>query len=321
MCNEVLGKSTATISILGCEWPGKTVLQKTYRQRIGKLPAAILEVQISEILDENDKRIIPIWEFFQSPPLLRTINLLDTSVIQGLIEDEEESEFKAETGTTKDDLKSPLQDNAMDEEETIRFQYDGDLKMYISIESSSSYDQKDCYADRSSDWDSFHVIDYMSVFKVRIDLEHEILKDKIYCDMVDDKYQVIVENNIGMDQNSGFSAFYESLDYRTRAALKLCSNIAPPVPDGASASGPCIYSISHNEEGRKAGIDTSFATGRPNPFSPYTRNMFFSVTAPDLSEDIRHKAVFFIEGLYKKGPGNSFVLPTYEPIMVLRDPP
>ena len=34
-----------------------------------------------------------------------------------------------------------------------------------------------------------------------------------------------------------------------------------------------------------------------------------------------HTAVFFLEGLYSKGPGNSFSLPTHEPIMILRDPP
>ena len=29
----------------------------------------------------------------------------------------------------------------------------------------------------------------------------------------------------------------------------------------------------------------------------------------------------FVEGLYEKGRGNSFAIPTHEPIMILRDPP
>ena len=36
---------------------------------------------------------------------------------------------------------------------------------------------------------------------------------------------------------------------------------------------------------------------------------------------MKHVANFFVEGLYSKGPGNSFALPTHEPIMILRDPP
>lgn len=39
------------------------------------------------------------------------------------------------------------------------------------------------------------------------------------------------------------------------------------------------------------------------------------------TEPVSHTAIFFIEGSYSKGPGNSFSLPTYEPIMILRDPP
>jgi len=43
---------------------------------------------------------------------------------------------------------------------------------------------------------------------------------------------------------------------------------------------------------------------------------------PSLPGDVSHVANFFIEGLFSKGHGNgnSFALPTHEPIMILRDP-
>lgn len=40
-----------------------------------------------------------------------------------------------------------------------------------------------------------------------------------------------------------------------------------------------------------------------------------------LPYDVKYTSVFFIEGLYSKGPGNSFALPTHEPILIIRDPP
>ena len=39
------------------------------------------------------------------------------------------------------------------------------------------------------------------------------------------------------------------------------------------------------------------------------------------TEEVKHEASVFIEGLYSKGEGNTISLPTHEPIMILRDPP
>jgi hypothetical protein len=41
--------------------------------------------------------------------------------------------------------------------------------------------------------------------------------------------------------------------------------------------------------------------------------MLFQVLGVD--DDVRHTAEFFIQGLYTKGPGSSFALPTNQPIM------
>ena len=48
------------------------------------------------------------------------------------------------------------------------------------------------------------------------------------------------------------------------------------------------------------------------------QNMFFQVSGNGASAS--HNAQFFIQGLFMKGEGQSFALPTVEPIMILRDP-
>jgi hypothetical protein len=152
----------------------------------------------------------------------------------------------------------------------------------------------------------------MSLFTVRIDVWHDI--NGQHCDAVDDKYKVVVTNNVGLEdaEASGFEDFYNELDSLTKETLAVCSDIAP-------GQGSCVYDILHDDDGRSAGVDTSFATGRPNIIAPYTKSIFFSVSGG--TEDVRHTAAVFINGLYSKGPGNSFALPTHQPIMVLRDPP
>ena len=85
----------------------------------------------------------------------------------------------------------------------------------------------------------------------------------------------------------------------------------------------CAFSVEHdtNDDGENTGgarvSNLLFATGRPNIVAPYTKSMIFKV----IGADLEHKAAILIEGLYSKGPGNSFALPTHEPIMILRDPP
>ena len=57
----------------------------------------------------------------------------------------------------------------------------------------------------------------------------------------------------------------------------------------------------------------SFAVGT------YTKQLLIRVIGG--TEEVKHEASVFIEGLYSKGEGNTISLPTHEPIMILRDPP
>ncbi len=321
LCNETLGESTVMVKIVGCDWPGKTMTPQLGRGIYNNVPAHLLDVQVIDITDTvTKKQIDHIWNFFQvehNGPLIRTIDLRSTGASDASIEGERESlSSNSTTGIkSKDDMKlvqeKGLSDIEKDEEEDlelVRFQYDGELQMEVSV----FPDSLQCSNYSSTGVDSFHVLEYMTYFKVTVDLEYEIIKDKVYCDILDDELKLRVENNVGVDSNEGWQKFYNSIsDDQTKAALKKCT-------DG------CMYDIGHeeDEEGNPtsgANVRDWFATGRPNIASPYTKRMIFTIQGG--TGDLVHNADFIVEGYYSPGGGRSFALPTHKPIMILRDPP
>jgi len=339
LCNKELGSSWIKFKIPGCDW-SEEVQQNVYKKLYQTLPAQVLEVQVVDFRDKpdgpekkNSIRYTFLVDYFQGvSPKKRTIDMRETENEENLIANEIENrqEYEGNTGTGNTESFDSAADGSagdFDEmKETVRFQYDGVLKMEVTVD--STYDKLSCdgyeeltLADRTSS-QSFHVVDYMSLFKVRIDLEYEIIPGShtslpVVCDILDQEdHKIQITNNVGIDDVAGFMPFYNKLQGKEKEALSICSNIAPP---GGTASGPCLVSITHNEEGKDAGLDYWFATGRPNPFKPYTKNIIFKVIGG--ASNVIHVAEFFIEGLYSKGDGNSFALPTHDPIMILRDPP
>lgn len=353
-CDYNLGIAKTMISIMGCKWQGKAHVQNDVSQTITNIPAAVLEVRIVDFFDSEAKRMQRLWEFFSNK--VRTINLLDIEGMKHFVEKEKEKEDEnggGGAGTASDNSPNPLDAKGLDEFEKVRFQYDGELMMTVNLvqDADTAYEQP-CYIQEGDKGNkSFWVINYMTIFAVEIKLKHELIPPKddyngLYCSNVDsEKYKVNVESNLGMDGLEGFCEFWEGLKGEPGIirALEFCS---PLIIENYSASNsdhkclfeneaahkeyvernpPCQFSVKHNEDYYnldatvvdKEGNLPTFATGRPNPFPPYTRNMFFSVT----NTNIQHTAEVFIDGLYTKGPGNSIAIPTFEPVMILRDPP
>ena len=315
------------ISIAGCTW-SIDIQQDEFEKLHQDLPAQLLNIEIKE----TEHQVIQ--EFFRGTnPVVRTIDLRDTEGQDALVKEEidERREFDGEdTGTVNptdeafgEDTEG--QQKAVDKvKETVRFQYDGALKMDVTLRKSD--EKKTCATPQvttvltdTTIGKSFHVIDYMKIFRIRLDLFYEIIPGGAICDMLDEEtHQVETINNVGLDKLSGFDAFYKQLDEDVQNALAVCSSIAPDAD--TPAQGACLQSVKHNDDGKKAGLDFQFAAGRPYPFGPtYTKNINFKVIGGVSS--VQHFAEFFIEGLFSKGSGNSFALPTHEPIMVLRDPP
>ncbi len=287
----------------------QTIFEKIYNN----MPAHFLEIKVEEIVESSE-----ITEYFNGPePIVRSINLLGIGQEDKAMEDviEEEEEDVGDTGT---DTVDKIEDaEALEDgeklKETVRFQYDGVLKMDVEI----GGDDLQCtnYAlEDPNNIDSFHVVEYMQLIDVSMKLKNEIIKDALYCNQVDtERYRLQIESNLGMDTNAGFAQFFDQLpSAQEKEFISKCSSIAPP---GGEADGNCVLDIFSTENG--SGLDIKLAVGRPNISPPYTKNLIIRV----LGSDILHRADFFIEGLFSKGPGDSFALPTHQPLMILRDPP
>ena len=257
-----------------------------------------------------------------------------TYAFRATMHEAEKSEDNLSTGKEDEELQNDeqkslqdLEDKEKDATDVVRFQYDGTLKMEVEL--APKADQLQCGADPSTyrNADSFHVIEYMTLFDVKVSLKYEILKD-VTCDIVDSNTTIEVTNNLGYDSFAGSKQFKDrvSADDQLDRALKNCNPNEMCNKEGKDVPcGPCNFEIIHekDDEGNEIGGASTatllFATGRPNIISPYTKSMRFRVIG--VNTDVEHKAEVFISGLYSKGPGKSFALPTHEPVMVLHDPP
>lgn len=273
---------------MGCDWK-HDLEQESYKQEFGNLPAAILEVQITEIIDTmTDTRLNAIHAAFQDPPVIRSIDLRDTSTKNEAIEDSNEDQFVGDSGTGTKDAKNTSDvdsEGAQEDDATVRFQYDGILKMdveYTPVGGSVLPDLKDCdKLDLDDEVDSFHVMDYLTLFYVRVDLEYVLIERSdpsmsLTCDIIENNITVSVASNLGIDSDTSFKAFWKEQDTATQKALSFCSD------DPNYGSGACVFDVRMNSEGVDAGVSvdktsdqenradngtivTSLATGRPNP--------------------------------------------------------
>ena len=307
-------------------------MQEGYEKLHQNLPAHFLEVQIIDIHDSNcdfeiksrtfgtnDCTIKYIWDFFQgTSPIIRTINLLETEgqdeAMENVVKEEEGEEI--DNGLESGSTEVSSIDNAIQDKEKVRFQFDGKLIIDVQV---SIGDLLDCSPDQlsSSASNSFHVVEYMSIIVMRVNLKYEIIEGSVYCDRVDaETHQIQIQSDLGMDANSGFDVFYASLTKEEQKYLSACSTFAPP---GGSAQGACLEGVAHDDDGSNAGLTKAFTVGRPNISSPYTKSVIISILGA--TSAVQHTADFFVQGLFSLGKGRSFALPTHRPIMVLRDPP
>ncbi|GFH52940.1 hypothetical protein CTEN210_09416 [Chaetoceros tenuissimus] len=322
-CNLPLGRSTIELRIKGChkdnqiDFMERTYNQSSYEQIYNNVPAQFLEVRVIDVEKQNEGGYSSIDVlkdyFYGTDPIVRTINLLSTEeedeIENELIEEEDGGDTGKDTSEVKDkdDYKSTEEDK-----ETVRFQYDGELEMEVDVKG----DELDCTPTDSKfkEGNSFHVVEYMKIVNISVKLRFN-LKNGNYCNIVDqEKHKLSIVSNLGMDRIGGFEKFYNGLSDKEKELLSVCSTIAPP---SGSASGPCLLDIDSGESG--SGKELALTVGRPNIDEPYTKSVNIRVIGA--ANNVQHRADFFIHGVFSLGDGDSFALPTHQPVMVLRDPP
>jgi len=281
---------------------GYTYKQSGWTNKYERIPAHSLQVQVIEIKTSGTgDRILNPWNQFQGEsPDIRSIDLV---------------------GLQKED----------DEDVIIRFEYEGTLVMDVTIESKQVAPIKDnCDQDKVLDefhkknmikgndsTNTFHVLSANSLFSVRVDLKMDVgALDN--CTKVDDDAKIIMTNNVGYSGEADEDFLKGIAAENLRKTLLSCS------PSEPSGPGVCNFNVTHAKDsnGHKtggAGIDYSFLAGRPEIKEPYTKSLV--IEAKVGSQKKNHLAIIFVEGFYKGDKGESFALPTHEPLMILRDPP
>lgn len=196
LCDNFLGESTVLIKVLGCKWSGNDFVLSGKQKVIQNIPAHFMHLEVVEILDSAQKRIDHIYNFFQSdPPVVRDIDLLDATEDAKLLQEDQQETSAEGNGNTgrgnaaeeaEGEMQTLVNDGLEAEQITVRFQYDGVLKMEVTIdEQKDVLDCPDYDLELFGSGESFHVMAYMTLFEVRVDLRYE-LSEGNSCDIVDD---------------------------------------------------------------------------------------------------------------------------------------
>ena len=129
--------------------------------------------------------------------------------------------------------------------ELVLLQFDNTLKMDIIIR-----DDLQCsnFSRAEHNTDSLHVIEYLEMFKVRVNLKYELIKDgEISCDIVEDDLCITIDNQVDIDNDEHqFKEFSSKLQPSMRYAFTYY------FPE----NGGCSFEIMHelNKGGIKIGI-------------------------------------------------------------------
>jgi hypothetical protein len=314
LCNHALGTSIVEVKVSGCADWSETYPQDGFKAAI-RVPAQVLDVRVVDVLEvisrTKSRTRANIREFFIPDNMIQMVNLLETAM--------EDDAIKGNS-TEGNSTDTEKEEEALQEtRETVRFQFDGDLEISLRVLGPS--EKGACTTDRSPKDDvtySLHVMRQASDFTPMLMLKYKVLDSDppLYCDMLSDDMSVRMINKVGVDDL--FEEFAATLkgDQDLIDNLLLCSE-------------SCVVDVTHDERtGREAtavlkspdGETMTFKTGRPNYLPDYKKSFTFEAMEDGVVLR-RHIAEFIVTGDYDQGGGPSFALPTYEPVLVLRDPP
>ncbi|CAB9515004.1 Cupin superfamily protein [Seminavis robusta] len=328
LCDMRLGRSK--IEVETCSSHPPLVLPQGMWKAQHTLPAHVLNVRVVEVRDDRDKEKPPqklhdITKFFMDKTQSKSVDLREE-----VAKDTEEEETSA---TPNDQSVGHEQQPGipMKDVPELRFQYDGALQQEFEFGGADelALHSEKCSVDKvlpeplvkrqAGTTYSLHVTHTGWFFEPKISLKYELMTD-MYCDVMDDDIIVEIENSVGIDAK--WDQFKKDLPPDEVKAYERCS-----------PKNTCKYSVEHSEPNgvkQRAHVapkdpkdpqkKIKFLVGRPRIDSPYRKQFKVKVTKAGVRL-LTHVAEVVITGDYKLGSGKSFALPTYNPILVLRDPP
>ena len=339
LCDHTLGTSALEVKVNGCEqW--KLDFTQKFAKGQHQVPAHVLAVRVQSMVDAKGKSLTVLQEYFAPKTMTQIIDLLDA---------EQDQSTQKEANDNKADDKSsggepPDQDTTGKEKQLaegegklskLRFQYDGDLQItkFIvegnrapksctldSFNPSGNYGEK-IGSDGAMTTASFHVLQAGGEFKAEIFFKYKILEG-LFCDILPDDITVRFTNQVGID-STGFDDYVLSKltpaqGTRLRKCSKGCdSKVRHSERDGVKTEARALATerVGDSDE------DILFRAGRPNRGGDHTKEFLVEVLDKDLRTIKTHRARVAVVGDYVLKKLASFALPTFEPILILRDPP
>ena len=221
---------------------------------------------------------------------------------------------KSEDKLQEEKVKQSQEENENQEklnELTIRFQYDGEPKLVVSlptdeIKNSTCANDENCPSDECSK----HIITTGEKFKPKVELIN-VIYDDVTCDIFEEGLMVSIINNVGDSDPSYLNGLKESgISPEALELLEKCT-----------ASG-CLVPIVHDVDEStqlksRAHINEEFIAGRPNinEDQNFMKNFLLGF------KSINHRMTFVVTGDFNYEGSGSISFPTHYPLLVIRDPP
>ncbi|CAB9518222.1 Cupin superfamily protein [Seminavis robusta] len=323
-CDLRLGRSKIEVEVCSSQ-PPIVRPQGQWKQQ-HSLPAHVLDVRVLEIRDDRNKTKPPqklqdITKHFLDKTQTKAVDLRE--------EVAKEQEEKGKKAAPKDEsaVGAAEPESPMKRVPELRFQYDGALESGFAFGGKDYRNPQQCLAEnvwpeslvkkQAGTTYSLHITKTGYYFRPVVSLRYKLMTD-MYCDVVGDDIEVEIENSVGIDAK--WAEYKKSLKEDEVKQYEICG-----------PQNTCKFKVDHtntNDVKSNArvtpkdarGNRIQFIVGRPRVDSPYRKTFKVKVTKQGVRV-LTHVAELVVTGDYKLGEGKSFALPTYEPILILRDPP
>lgn len=292
LCNRILGVSKVRVKIANCpNWDGMLLQQADYRDK-HRVPAHDLLVTTEEVVG----------------------HLAATDILSLVTK-------RLDLTSSAESPDNTPEQAAEDVEslELVRFQFNGTMQVGVRIRFEEDQTCDATAVDPAgvvgADTTSLHVVPLtVNLYLATISFSQFLGTEISNCDHLDADTPLTITNGLGLVAGSQLDQDYrkvmeEELNAANLALMEVCN------------TGCSNISIVHDVIGnvtRNARAILPFRIPRPNKTPPFTK--YLDIQLGGLSP-LTHRAVVVVTGNFNNGKVFSVGLPTYKPLLVLRDPP
>ena len=206
--------------------------------------------------------------------------------------------------------EAEVDEKEREELKLVRFQYYGEDVVQVHHVDNGYPLNATCFeSDNKNHALSYHYILTAEYFIVNMKVTQTFGYDIIECDRFPSNTTLTFENYVGESDNDDDREFVEALSTK--------EDFSDIVKSLRACKPTCKHALEYDEDGSNAHFDLVLFSGRPNPFSDYTKSLCITL---DRSATLSI-AKFVVTGDYKTGDGLSVAIPTHKPLLTLRDPP